>query len=623
MPQVFISYQLRDHELVEKLAGALGSVGLGVWLDTDKVQIGDSFQDTIELRMDTSDAMVVLVTGEELSPWTLREIEAAEFSGMLLIPVLTTDASRRRLPHSLASRVSATVDFSSPESLRRVAEEVRHAIGARQERVRYRAAPDVRDGAFSHDELADVRDMVVEAFAAAHRPLRPDPDTSTLLHPGPVWISTEVAPTGGELDRFAEHIPHGGLGYFVHVGELSREAQIALDQMRVGGKPAVAITVRSLRAALADQRVGAFLGELERDYGNRDNLFDTRNALIDERFLYGRDVLLNTIGSALRRNEHVLVTGLRKVGKTSLLNILRQHLVDRPVCQVDLQRFDRHREDWPRELFSLVLRAFDRWGRVERGDWPFEPARPGTATELEDELDRRQRHLDSPTTVVVVLDELERVFPAPGEDHAARQWVLAAGALRALAQGEHRHLVVIAADLRAEVNRANDLGPAGTNPFFSFFQETPVPMLDGDAVDEMVLSLAGAMGVDVVGTDFVGELFELTGGHPSLVRTLAGEAYRQRRRPYELAVEGLRAGLDRLEDTDAVGFFLRNNLWQLMTPVEREVVLAVVHDRPVPEFVPRAAERQARAALRAQGLVDGDGVRIGLFRQWLLDGEAG
>jgi hypothetical protein len=611
VPRVFISHHSGDSALVAKLTVALRSVGLAVWADIDP-QLGVLMGQVIPESLIGSDAVLVVVTGEHISPWTLREIEIAQVSGKLLIPVLADDAPQR-LPHGLGSRQGVRVDFSDPESLRRLAERVRRAIVARRDRV-----PSTLP-----DELAAVRELVVEAFAAAHRPLRPDPGTSTLLHPGPVWISTEVAPTGGELDRFAEHIPHGGLGYFVHVGELSREAQIALDQMRVGGKPAVAITVRSLRAALADQRVGAFLGELERDYGNRDNLFDTRNALIDERFLYGRDVMLNTIGSALRRDEHVLITGLRKVGKTSLLNILRQHLVDRPVCQVDLQRFDRHGEDWPRELFSLVLRAFDRWGRAEHGDWPFEQAWPETATALEAELERRQRHLGRATTLVVVLDELERVFPAPGEDHAARQWVRAAGALRALAQGEHRHLVVVGADLRAEVNRVNDLGPAGTNPFFSFFQETPVPMLDGDAVVEMVLSLAGAMGVDVVGTDLLDELVDLTGGHPSLVRTVAAEAYRQRRRPYELAVEDLRAGLDRLEDTDAVGFFLRNNLWQLMTPVEREIVLAVVRDRPVPGFVPRAAEKQARAALRAQGLVDGDGVRIGLFRQWLLDGELG
>ncbi|GAB3000223.1 toll/interleukin-1 receptor domain-containing protein [Saccharothrix stipae] len=621
MPQVFISYQHRDGELAAKLAEALESVGLDVWLDTNELLPGMPLGTGIDAGLRSSDAVLAVITAEHLSPWTLREIETAASTGTLLIPVLAAGAPER-LPHTLASRQSVRADFSSPESLRRLAERVRRAIAARANRAHLVLGVDA--DVLGLDDLQAVRSLVMDAFGAARRPLRLQPDTLTLFRPGPVWISVEVSPTGRELERFAEHVPHGGLGYFVHVGEMSREAQIALDQMRVGGKPVVAITTRSLRAAHADQRVEAFLAELERDYGNRDNLFDTRNALINERFLYGRDVMLNTIGSALRRHEHVLVTGLRKVGKTSLLNILRQHLVDRPVCQVDLERFDRHREDWPRALFAMVLRAFDRWGRAERGDWPFDPARPKTATELEAELERRQQHLGpSPTTLVVVLDELERVFPAPGEDYAARQWVRAAGALRALAQGEHRHLVVIGADLRAEVNRANDLGPAGTNPFFSFFQEMPVPMLDGDAVEEMVVSLSGAMGVEPPGSDFVGELFDLTGGHPALVRTVAAEAYRQRRRPYELVARDLHAGLDRLEDTDAVGFFLRNNLWQLMTPVEREVVLAVVHDRPVPEFVPRAAERQALAALRAQGLVDGDGVRIGLFRQWLLDDEAG
>ena len=72
---------------------------------------------------------------------------------------------------------------------------------------------------------------------------------------------------------------------------------------------------------------------MEQLYGGRDNQFDTKNALIDDRFLFGRDAILTTIGSAIKRDEHILISGLRKVGKTSLLNILRLQLADKPVCR--------------------------------------------------------------------------------------------------------------------------------------------------------------------------------------------------------------------------------------------------------------------------------------------------
>jgi hypothetical protein len=612
--EVYISYSfaVADRWMASEVADAFREAGARAYSRADSIP-GSDVARWLEERISAADAVLVLVSEAGLgSSWVRREVETALAGDVLIVPVFLEEPTGR-LPYGLATRrgVRLTGDRVSVESLVR---QVGAAIAVR-ERGAARGVPGPGGPA-----LREVRDLVVAAFASAGRHLTGE----QLLQPGPVWVSGETNPSARELDRFADRLPHGRLGYFVHEGELPRDARVALDQMRVGGKPVIAVRARSLRAAHADQRVAAFLAELERDYGNRDNLFDTRNALLDERHLYGRDVLLNTIGSALRRNEHVLVTGLRKVGKTSLLNILRQHLVDRPVCQVDLQRFDRHHEDWPRTLFGLLLKAFDRWGRVERGPWPFDGGAPATTTELEAELERRQWHLgDDATTLVVVLDELERVFPAPGEEHAARQWVRASGALRSLAQGEQRHVVVVSADLRPVVNRENDLGPAGTNPFFAFFQEMAVPLLDLDAVHELVGSLARAMGVDDVADDFAGRLFELTDGHPSLVRTVAGEAYRLRRHPYALTAEDLSVALNHLEDTDSVGFFLRNNLWQLMTPVEKEVVRAEAHGWPLPGFVGAAEAKRARAALRAQGLLGPGGVRIGLFRRWLLDGEDG
>jgi energy-coupling factor transporter ATP-binding protein EcfA2 len=396
-------------------------------------------------------------------------------------------------------------------------------------------------------------------------------------------------------------------------------AESALDRLRLGGTPVISVPVRALRAALADDRAGGYLRELERAYGTRDNLFDTKNALADHRFLFGRDAMLNTVGSALQRDEHVLITGLRKVGKTSLLNVLRQYLVDQPVCMVDLQRFDRHHEDWPSTLFRLMIEAFDRWGAAEHEVWPFRPSAPESVTELESELHRRIDHLGTSTRLVVVLDELERVFPQPDELEPTRRWVRASGALRALAQGDRRSVVLIGADLRPAVNQENRLGSVGTNPLFSFFQEMPLRLLDQAALMDMVGTLSREMGVDKLERDFASELFDLTGGHPSLARTLAAEAHRQRRDLDRMTTADLYSGLERLKDGGQIGYFLHNNLWQMMTISEREVVSGLTgigHDRPVS---PRWELDQARASLTAQGLVEADHIRISLLKRWLRD----
>jgi hypothetical protein len=76
-----------------------------------------------------------------------------------------------------------------------------------------------------------------------------------------------------------------------------------------------------------------------------------------------------------------------------------------------------------------------------------------------------------------------------------------------------------------------------------------------------------------------------------------------------------------VEDTDAIRFFLRANLWQLMTRPEQEVLTALAKR---PRWLTRLRRRSeshqtAHATLVAQGLVDHHGIRIELFRTWLRE----
>jgi len=471
----------------------------------------------------------------------------------------------------------------------------------------------------------NIEQLVREVFRAAGRTLRQGSHPQ-LLEPGPVWISADSSPAPEEIERFGRALPPGNSGYFVHVGDLPRNVSVYVDGMRVSGKKVVTVTVRALQAALAAGEAAAFLGELEQLYGSRDNLFDTKNALIDDRFLFGRDSLLTRIGSAIERDEHVLISGLRKAGKTSLLNILRQHLVSYPVCLVDLQRFDRRAEDWPPTLFTMMVEAVDRWGRIGRKEWPFEVSSPATATELATELDRRFTFLSTEFAkqrVVLMLDEIERVFPKRGEGDATHRWVRATGALRALAQNDNRSVVVIGADLRPTANRENELDNGETNPFFSFFQEIPVALLDHSATGDMVESLASAMGVNTVDKAFVDQIFALTGGHPSLARTIAGEAYRGRQNPGRLDVADLEIGVEALHDSDGIGSFIRNNLWRPMTSVEKEILSDLSRQWIAHKIARRQrsdiAFAEGYASLRSQGIIGDGGIRVGLLRQWVRD----
>jgi hypothetical protein len=101
---------------------------------------------------------------------------------------------------------------------------------------------------------------------------------------------------------------------------------------------------------------------------------------------------------------------------------------------------------------------------------------------------------------------------------------------------------------------------------------------------------------------------------------VASEAYRQRRQPYRLDIKDLGAGLEQLLDTGAVDFMLRQNFWQMMTPAEQEVLSELAQDRGRPPAGRRhGRHNQAYATLAAQGLVSAEGIKVGLFAEWLRD----
>jgi len=217
--------------------------------------------------------------------------------------------------------------------------------------------------------------------------------------------------------------------------------------------------------------------------------------------------------------------------------------------------------------------------------------------------------------LVVVLDEIERVFPSPSEVVPARKFIRAAGALRSLGQsGADRFVSIIAADLRPEANRLNRLGRTGTNPFFNFFQEVPLPLLSREAVDEMISSIGRAMGITTVDGNFLQQVFALAGGHPFVSRLLAGAAYRCRSGDRaRLSVEDLNNGLDDLNERDALGSFFRENLWGELRDSERRLL----SDHVGGCTSAGAGDEAAHAFLRALGLLDRGTIPIGLFASWV------
>ena len=121
MSNVFISHSSHDKPFVRRLATALVSEGFPVWLDSWKLELGDSLLDKIYDGIDAS-SIVLLVTSKSAhdSGWVNRELNAAlskeQATGRKFVIPLRIDQSE--LPLKIADRLYGdfSTSFSEPFS---------------------------------------------------------------------------------------------------------------------------------------------------------------------------------------------------------------------------------------------------------------------------------------------------------------------------------------------------------------------------------------------------------------------------------------------------------------------------------------------------------------------------
>lgn len=67
MPRIFISYSRADQAFATTLATALSDAGADVWIDVEDIPAGMKWSSAIQEGLDTSDAMLVIVSPESMA----------------------------------------------------------------------------------------------------------------------------------------------------------------------------------------------------------------------------------------------------------------------------------------------------------------------------------------------------------------------------------------------------------------------------------------------------------------------------------------------------------------------------------------------------------------------------
>ncbi|MDP7216202.1 MAG: TIR domain-containing protein [Rhodospirillales bacterium] len=144
MPRVFLSHSSSDKLLVTRLADDLKAEGIGVWLDDDEILPGDSIAQNIQLGLDDSDLLVLVLSRKSVrSGWVEKEWQAhiadeATSRKVHIVPVLIEDCD---IPRLLRDKSHADFRDDYDAGLTKLLTAIRKHVGAPTAGARIRRPP--------------------------------------------------------------------------------------------------------------------------------------------------------------------------------------------------------------------------------------------------------------------------------------------------------------------------------------------------------------------------------------------------------------------------------------------------------------------------------------------------
>ncbi len=368
------------------------------------------------------------------------------------------------------------------------------------------------------------------------------------------------------------------------------------------------------------------LRQLEEPYLIRADPYAEFKPIADPMWFYGRQELLQRLPALLAQGQHAGVFGLRKVGKTSLTNQLRERFVSTPSAFLDCQGLPSKAESYfdaiYRELHAGVKRqGITRLPKLEK------ITDATTFRERIVELFGRWRSAGRHEPFVLIFDEIDKFFPNPEiaqRDEILAEYVRVFRVIRDLAQRCHCFVACVIA-YRPTVNRQNILtAEIGENPMFSSFQEIYLGFLNASESEAMVREI-GLWKNIYWEENAARHVFEFCGGHPLITRHFASWACQRgnlkvisETRVLETAIE-----VEKTLRKNEIGNYYREAIGNLLLPEEQRLlnVISQAGESGHPDERLSPTEEEALSNLENFGLVKNENGRLritaGFFRAWL------
>ncbi|MEQ4510455.1 MAG: AAA-like domain-containing protein [Dickeya sp.] len=257
-----------------------------------------------------------------------------------------------------------------------------------------------------------------------------------------------------------------------------------------------------------------------RKYFYTRDLFAFEAPLKKDIYFFGRTDLIQELTNRLKSGENSGLFGLRKTGKTSLINGIERNLIKESIKTViiDCQETSFNQRRWFEALYYLCLKAKDVYGNEKISLPPEEEFTEKNASRFT-ELFLKEIKEDSGGTIFLIFDEIENISQrtAPA-DHWCNgiDFALFWQSLRSIFQRNNAlisYLIVGTNPTCIESPKIENID----NPIFNHFTPIYIPGFSLKDTRDMIRKLGKRMGLQF-DENVYSKLTEDFGGHPFIMR---------------------------------------------------------------------------------------------------------
>lgn len=325
---------------------------------------------------------------------------------------------------------------------------------------------------------------------------------------------------------------------------------------------------------------------------SRRDLYRFNYPVYGRRF-FGRELDLQRLMRDIDDGHNVGVFGLRKVGKTSLLKQLRELRPQDIVVYFDLQGTPPDTQDCV-YLYWAIARALREEVEQKKTDLTqldgvvfqlgnqsapqFQKRTPRLFDhDIHAVLSRLEQHGLTAKTILII-DEVDRLLPAPGFSEGFRGYPDFFAYLRGTSQNSNgRFVTIITAANPALCEQA--IWEGRDNPVFQFYHQMFLPPLTQQDCIDMVVKLGRGMGIGY-DEESLHRVFRATSGHPYLTRLLCSQISQLNPvRPLHVTPEIVAQARNEFLRGEATSIFdeILGRLDKFF-PVERDLLLFIADD---------------------------------------------